>query len=209
MFYLNILSRKELLKQKMDKEEKRIILILILLLLIILIALIISNIIGKVGYVNSDNSEQLDLIEVTQNDIGWDMLEELNIFKNKKFDNKNIIAPRSSGTYSFLVNNVTDKNLIYDVQLREINDYNINMKYRLKLENVYVAGNKEEWVNVEDVNLENIIVTAGSTNFYTLEWCWVDDDTQDTKIGSLNYADYTLRIKVGAQIYDKTVGDNN
>lgn len=194
----------------MDKEEKKMMLILILLLLIILVAFIISNILGKVGYVNSDNSEeQLDLIEVTQDDIGWDMLEELNIFKNKKFDNKNIIAPRSSGTYSFLVNNVTDKNLIYDVQLREINDYNINMKYKLKLENVYVAGNKEEWVDVEDVNLENIIVTAGSTNFYTLEWCWVDDDTKDTKIGYLNYADYTLRIKVGAQIYEKTVGESN
>ena len=187
----------------MDKKEKRLILLLILLLFIIFIVLIISNILGKVSYVNSDNSEHLELIEVTQNDIGWDMLEELNIFINKKYDNKNIIAPRSSGTYSFLVSNVTDKNLIYDLQLREINNYNINMKYRLKLENLYVAGNKDEWLDIEDVNLENIIVTAGSTNFYALEWCWVDNDIQDTKIGSLNYADYTLRIKLGAQIYDK------
>lgn len=193
----------------MDKEEKRRVLILILLLLIIVIIIIMSNILGKVSYVNSDVTKQLDLIEVTQNDIGWNMLEELNIFINKKYDNKNIIAPRSSGTYSFLVKNVTDKNLIYDLQLREIDNYNVNMKYRLKLENVYVAGNKDKWLDVENVNLENIIVTAGSTNFYTLEWCWVDNDAEDTKIGSLNYADYTLRIKVGAQIYDKTVGDNN
>lgn len=187
----------------MNEEEKKVILLLILLLFIIIIAIIISNILGKVSYVNSDTTTQLDLIKVTQDDIGWDMLEELDIFRNKKYDNKNIIAPNSSGTYSFLVNNVTDKNLIYDLQLREINNYNINMKYRLKLENVYVAGNKEEWLDIKDVNLENIILTAGSTNFYTLEWYWVTDDEKDTKIGSLNYADYTLRIKVGVQIYDK------
>lgn len=194
----------------MDKEEKRIIIILILILLILLVIFMISNILGKVGYVNSDNVDKLDLIEVTQDDIGWDMLEELDIFKNEKYNNKNIIAPRSSGTYSFLVNNVTDKNLIYDLQLREINNYDINMKYKFKIENVYVAGNKDEWVDVDDVNLENIIITAGSTNLYTLEWCWIDNDSQDTKIGSLNYADYKLRIKVGAQIYDKTVvGDTN
>ena len=67
----------------MDKEEKRRVLILILLLLIIVIIIIMSNILGKVSYVNSDVTEQLDLIEVTQNDIGWDMLEELNIFINR------------------------------------------------------------------------------------------------------------------------------
>ena len=46
----------------MDKEEKRRVLILILLLLIIVIIIIISNILGKVSYVNSDITEQLDLI---------------------------------------------------------------------------------------------------------------------------------------------------
>ena len=196
----------------MEKEEKRkdekVILIIILFIFINFMILVISHLLGKVGYVDT-SSEQLDLIQVTQDDIGWNLLEELNIFKNKKYDNQNIIAPRSVGTYSFLVSNVTDKNLIYDVQLREVNNYNINMKYKLKLENVYVAGNKKEYEDIENVNLENVVVTANSTNLYTLEWCWVDNDIQDTKIGSLNYADYTLRIKIGAQTYDKIVGDNN
>lgn len=196
----------------MEKEEKednkKLIIILILVVIIILLTLMISNILGKIGYV-STNGEEISLIDVTQKDIGWDMLEELDIFKNRKYDNNNIIAPQSLGSYSFFVNNVTDQNLIYDLQLREINKYNINMKYKLKLENVYVAGSKEQWLDIEDVNLENIILTANSKNFYTLEWCWANDDIQDTKIGSLNYADYTLRIKIGAQIYDKTVGENN
>ena len=190
----------------MEKEEKRkdekVILIIILFIFINFMILVISHLLGKVGYVDT-SSEQLDLIQVTQDDIGWNLLEELNIFKNKKYDNQNIIAPRSVGTYSFLVSNVTDKNLIYDVQLREVNNYNINMKYKLKLENVYVAGSKEKWVDIEDINLENIILTANSRNLYTLEWCWANDDIQDTQIGSLNYADYTLRIKIGAQIYEK------
>lgn len=195
-------------ENKENKENKKLVIILLVFIfLIILIALLINHL-GKVGYVNTTN-EQTDIIEVTQNDIGWDMLEELNIFRNKKYNNENIIAPRSIGTYSFLVRNVTDENLVYDVQLREINNYNINMKYRLKLENVYVAGNKEEWKDVKDISIENVIVPAGSTNFYTLEWYWADNDVQDTKIGSLSYADYTLRIKIGAQIYDKDVGDNN
>lgn len=190
------------------KDNKKLIIILILLVIIILLAFITSNILGKIGYV-STNGEEISLIDVSQNDIGWDMLEELDIFKNKKYDNNNIIAPKSVGSYSFFVNNVTDQNLIYDLQLREINNYNINMKYKLKLENVYVAGSKEKWVDIEDINLENIILTANSRNLYTLEWCWANDDIQDTQIGSLNYADYTLRIKIGAQIYEKTIGDNN
>lgn len=184
------------------KDNKKLIIILILLVIIILLAFITSNILGKIGYV-STNGEEISLIDVSQNDIGWDMLEELDIFKNKKYDNNNIIAPKSVGSYSFFVNNVTDQNLIYDLQLREINNYNINMKYKLKLENVYVAGSKEKWVDIEDINLENIILTANSRNLYTLEWCWANDDIQDTQIGSLNYADYTLRIKIGAQIYEK------
>ena len=196
------------MEQEEHRKDEKVILRIIIFILINFMILVISHLLGKVGYVDT-SSEQLDLIQVTQDDIGWNLLEELNIFKNKKYDNKNIIAPRSAGTYSFLVSNATDKNLIYDVQLREVNNYNINMKYKLKLENVYVAGNKKEYEDIENVNLENVVVTANSTNLYTLEWCWVDNDIQDTKIGSLNYADYTLRIKIGAQTYDKTVGDNN
>ena len=196
-------------KENKEKNENRkiLILIIIFIILILLITFLINHL-GKVGYVNTSN-EQTGLIEVTQNDIGWDMLEELNIFRNHKYNNQNIIAPRSTGTYSFLVKNVTENNLVYDLQLREINDYNINMKYKLKLENVYIAGSKEEWKDINDINIENIIIPAESKNLYTLEWYWADNDVQDTKIGALTYADYTLRIKIGAQIYDKNVGDNN
>ena len=185
-----------------EKKENKKLILIILIIIILILLFIIGKIIGKIGYIDT-SSEPLNLIEVTQDDIGWDMLEELEIFKNQKYENKNMIAPKSTGTYSFCVNNTTDKSLVYDLQLREINDYKINMKYKLKLENVYVAGSNENWLNVENVNLENVIIAANSTNFYTLEWYWTDDDIQDTKIGSLNYADYTLRIKIGAQIYEK------
>lgn len=202
------MDEKENKEIQENKENKKfLILIIIFIILIILIAFLINHL-GKIGYVNTSN-EQKDLIEVTQNDIGWDMLEELNIFRNQKYNNQNIIAPKSTGTYAFLVKNITDTNLVYDLQLKEINNYNINMKYKLKLENVYIAGSKEEWKDIKDINIENIIVPAESTNLYTLEWYWADNDVQDTKIGSLTYADYTLRIKIGAQIYDKNVGDNN
>ena len=191
-----------------NKENRKILLLIIIFIILILLITFLINHLGKVGYVNTLN-EQTGLIEVTQNDIGWDMLEELNIFRNQKYNNQNIIAPKSTGTYTFLVKNITDTNLVYDLQLKEINKYNINMKYKLKLENVYIAGSKEEWKDIKDINIENIIVPAESTNLYTLEWYWADNDVQDTKIGSLTYADYTLRIKIGAQIYDKNVGDNN
>lgn len=202
------MDEKENKEIQENKENKKfLILIIIFIILIILIAFLINHL-GKIGYVNTSN-EQTYLIEVTQNDIGWDMLEELNIFRNQKYNNQNIIAPKSTGTYTFLVKNITDTNLVYDLQLKEINKYNINMKYKLKLENVYIAGSKEEWKDIKDINIENIIVPAESTNLYTLEWYWADNDVQDTKIGSLTYADYTLRIKIGAQIYDKNIGDNN
>lgn len=193
----------------MDEEEskkyknKKVIMFMLFILFLILI-LMIANVIGKIGYVNSPK-DPVQLIEVDERDINWDMLEKLNIFGNRSIDY--IIAPGSTGTYSFMVNNTTDKSLTYDLQLKEINDNKINMKYRLKLENVYVAGDKDNYLEVENVNLENVVVTPNSSNLFTLEWQWEDDDKQDTIIGSLNYAEYTLRIRIKAKFYDKTLGE--
>lgn len=186
-----------------EKNNRDVLLIIaILLIILIFVTLLMSYKLGKIGYTATSSEEVVDIIDVTEKDISWDLLEHLNIFNNVKFNNQKIIAPGNSSPYNFLVRNTTDENIVYDLQLREINQYGVNMKYKLKLANVYVCDSDKGWQNLENINLENVVLPPNSANYYTIEWCWVDNPN-DTKIGALDYADYTLRVKIGAEYYNK------
>jgi len=81
-------------------------------------------------------------------------------------------------------------------------DYSINMKYRLKIDNVYIKGNKDTYVGIEELSVQDIIVLKDSTNIFTLEWYWEDDDVNDTIVGSQKTDEqYKLNIKIEANAY--------
>ena len=164
----------------------------------------LSKKVGKIGY-DETVSEPTDVvIQVTQDNIKFDIIEDLDIFANVQFDNKKIIAPQSYGSYNFKIENVTGANVTYNILMSEVNKWDINLKYRLKLDNVYIIGNEDTWVDIDDYNIYDIIVTDKSENTYTIEWYWEDSDN-DTSIGEAGNATYKLKVNVDAKYYNGEV----
>ena len=175
----------------------------IIILIVILIILILLWMISKFGQIGSIDTmtNTVDIIKITENNYDIDKLEDLNIFKNPDFLNQKIIAPMSSSSYHFVVKNTFNEKLIYSIKTEEINKLGVNMKYRLKLNNVYVIGNETTYVNIQNLNLNNVILFENSSDIYTLEWKWENSDN-DTKIGESEYGDYKLKLNIQAEILD-------
>lgn len=187
-------------KTKDNKRYNKILLIVIILVMILLLfSCIIIFKIGRIGYqVSSTGTEKV--LEISQNNISWENVEDLDIFNNPYFNNQKIVVPNSKGTYEFEIKNEMNEKIEYNLYMNEINEHNVNMKYRLKFNNVYVVGDEETWVDVEEVRLENVHALKNSSSIYTLEWYW-EDDENDTEIGKLVYAEYKCKINLSAQIY--------
>ena len=150
----------------------------------------------------SKAKEIIDVIEIKNGDINSIKDENLDIFINEKFNGEKIIAPGSYGTYTFYVKNLTGKNITYDITFLDEMTNPINMKYKLKIDNIYVRGNDTQFVDISALDLKEIIVVEDSVNMFTLEWYWADSDIQDTYVGSQEEEQsYMLDIKIGATMY--------
>ena len=185
--------------QKRDRWYK---IILIIIIIILLLLLLVFWRIGKIGYNTTPLpsepvfNEQLPIIQVSDDKTEWNENTDLNIFSNVKFDGQPIIAPKSSGEYKFVIENIGDTKVSYAISFEDIMSNPVNMKYRLKLDNVYIRGTKENYINIDDLDVEDIIVLENSNNVFTLEWYWEDDDKADTFVGSEESEQYyTLNLK--------------
>ena len=168
------------------KDNKKTIMCIIILILLLMFGL--GYRIGKLGYkettISPNNNFEYNSIILLENDMQKIKNNQLNIFKNKDFNNEKIIAPHSKGTYKFYIQNKTNTDVIYNIKFSDEMQNFINMKYRLKLDNIYIKGNSENYVSLDELELSNIIILKDSTNFYTLEWYWDDNDKLDTFVGS-------------------------
>lgn len=192
------IEKYELEKNK-ESEQK---IILIILIIIILLLYLLSYIIGKISYqgVFSPSSiEDIKIIEVTSDDIEITKDTELNIFKNEKFGNKQMIAPKSEGSQKFYIKNITK---VYNINFIEEKRLPINMKYRLKMDNIYIKGNENDYVYIEQLSVKDIMMLENSSSIFTLEWYWEDDDKLDTYIGSLK-ADEYYTLKLNIETFEK------
>ena len=140
---------------------------------------------------------------VSDNDkVKWHDDVNLNIFEDSlkisKVNGK--IAPESTGTYKFMVNNGTKYNLKYKISFNEENEYNMNIKYKLKKGNTYLV---DEYVSYNQLSINNMTLNSTKSETYYLEWKWVgDNDLNDTAIGnSAKNSDikYSLKINVEAE----------
>jgi len=202
---------EENLEEKIHSKNRTIkILILIIIILIILLLLlyILGYQVGKIGY-EETSADYIEIIEVSEETINWNSIETLNIFNNSKFNNEKIIAPNSNEVYEFAIKNTLNESIQYNINFEEENKYNINMKYKLKIDNIYIAGNENEWVSLEELNQNNIKVTKGSINVFSLEWKWVDDDKNDTYAGTQLNANYTLKLIIDAGVINQTEEGKN
>lgn len=84
-------------------------------------------------------------------------------------------------------------------------EHHINMKYKLKIDNVYIRGNEENYIDIEDLNVKDIISLKDTINVFSLEWYWQDDDEKDTIVGSIESNEYyTLNLKIQVEEYKKS-----
>lgn len=194
-----------------QRDRARIVNIILIIIIIILLLLLLvgCNRIGKIGYDTEEVSgevkeeDETEIIRVYQKDLRVTKNTRLDIFNNKKFNGEKKIAPKSGGSYRFAIKNVTDGNITYNIGFTDEMSLPVNMKYRLKIDNIYVRGNKQQYVNLEDLNLLNVIVLKDSINIFTLEWYWEDDDVNDTFVGSQEDNQYyTLNLRIDAKEYN-------
>ena len=120
----------------------------------------------------------------------WKQQTDLNIF------NVNSVSPGDNGTYEFMINNNTSKNVKYNLVFDEENEYNINLRYKLKRNNKYIAG-ESDWVKYNDLNLGEKVLNSRKNDIYTIEWKWVDA-ANDTTVGRTPDAKYRFKINIKA-----------
>ncbi len=153
---------------------------------------------------NNNNSnppiieDKQDELEVYDNETKFSQNTPLNIFTNTTYyvvGDK--ISPSSENSYQFVIRNNNGFNINYDLELNEDNKYNINMKYRLKLNGEYVSGSDDEWLTYDEINQYDVKLSANNYNVYTLDWKWVESEN-DTEVGTNIDSNYKLELKITA-----------
>ena len=202
-------NKDELIKkyektQKQDRVQK---IVLVLVIIVILLLWILSYRLWKI-----DNQEvfnptdgNINLIKVEDNYLEIDKDTKLNIFENEKFNGQKKISPKSKGEYTFCIKNISNNDIKYNIDFTDQMEHHINMKYKLKIDNVYIRGNEENYIDIEDLNVKDIISLKDTINVFSLEWYWQDDDEKDTIVGSIESNEYyTLNLKIQVEEYKKS-----
>ena len=145
--------------------------------------------------IGGDDSSSTTPIEdgdftVSDNYQVWKQQTEIKIFNVDK------VSPGDYGSYDFMINNNTSKNVKYNIVFSEENEYNVNLRYKLKRNNEYIAGSSD-WVRYNDLNLGEKVLNSRKNDVYTIEWKWVDADN-DTAVGRTPGAKYRLNIHIKA-----------
>ena len=150
------------------------------------------------GEVPVDEKEEL---VIQDNHITWNSENELRIFENPVYNMEQKIAPESTNVYQFVIKNNTKNKVKYSVSFNEKNEHNINMKYRLKRGNTYVAGSENSWVSYNGLNQNDIKINSKTSDTYYLEWRWVSGEDDNEKAGIIDA--YKLSIKIEAESEDE------
>ena len=145
-----------------------------------------------------DNKDRFRILEGAKE---WSELKALSIFENSYFNNQAKIAPGVHSTYNFTVENYGTQKMKYDITFTEVNEYKVNMKYKLKLNGTYIAGDDSTWVDYTELSQTNRTLNIKSSDIYTIEWKWVDAPN-DTEVGETEGAEYTLNVKAYAEVIE-------
>lgn len=194
-------------RKQADNSKSIIIFLSAILFALTIMFVILAVKLGRIGYRNGDLKEvnnsginMANIINISEEDLGEGKTSSLGIFKTNKNTGEKTIAPNSKGTYKFCIQNVTDDNIKYDINFSDAMTHKINMKYRLKIDNVYIKGDQNNFVDISELNIKDINVLKNSNNIFTLEWMWDDEnDELDTKAGiGEEKSYYTINLKVSA-----------
>ena len=186
-------------KRQFSRESLKKIIYILIIIIIILILLLVWKI-GRIGIDERPTSGKIyvDGIAITEDDIEIEKDTQLNIFNNEKFKGEKIIAPHSQGTYKFYIKNKSNRDINYNIKFSDEMKKFVNMKYRLKIDNIYIRGNEEGYTTIENLDVNNVTEPKDSINMFTLEWYWEDNDELDTKVGTSDERYYTINLKIEA-----------
>ena len=173
-----------------------------LLILCILLALITAlTCILCAWALSRSESPYAPIIFATEEDgTNWEDREDLSVFYNQTFGDK-VIVPGMTGAYRFRMQNNSPDPIVYSLTFSETNEYGIAMRYRLKRDGVYIAG-EEGYVTVEELCMEDLSVEEESITLFELEWIWAHNDAVDTVAGE-NEAMYYLHIDFLAEVWQE------
>ena len=149
---------------------------------------------GNTSGDEQDEGEITGEFYVDDSTVRWSDNTEVKIFTDSLYNIEGKIAPESSNTYKFVVNNKTKYNLKYKISFIETNPYGMNMKYKLKKNGSYLVS---DYVSYDQLNLENQILNSKKGDTFYLDWKWVSSDN-DTQVGKAQ-ANYKLKIDVEAE----------
>ncbi len=148
--------------------------------------------------VTVDNDQEDDSFKVYDEDktpVNWNGATDLKIFTKSIYNVDGIIAPESENTYEFIVKNSTAYNIKYEIKFNETNFYGINMKYKLKKNDVYII---DHYVTADELHITDQLLSTDSKDVYYLEWKWISS-SNDNSIGTNPNANYGLQIEVNAE----------
>lgn len=131
-------------------------------------------------------------ISIEDSDIIWQSSNSLKIFKNPVYEMEEVIAPGSSNSYQFVIKNNSECKMTYHLEFQEENDYNINMKYKLKKNGKYIS---KEWTTYDKIKESEVVLNYKEKDDYVLEWKWIESDN-DTQIGADINSSYKLIVQI-------------
>ena len=132
---------------------------------------------------------------VTENSKSWNQLSNLNIFKDG-YSKSNKIYPGLSGKYEFRVENKSDFEVEYKINMQALKNADINLKYKIIKNGIYLNN---EYMDIDKISIPNYDISSGKVDTYVIDWKWIDNDSVDTEIGkNAEKINYILKILVNA-----------
>ncbi len=166
--------------------------LLILLLLLLFIFTVGMSFFVIDSTVNPNEPHEIYISEEN----GLVVEDKWNIFA--PLDKDEDIFPSKKGSYLFTINNPNDFDVNVDLVFDEKNLYEIDMVYRIKIGTEYIKGDKDTWLSIDELDVDDLIIGENNKATYILEWYWKDDDPIDTNAG-INSATYTIYVDVIAE----------
>ena len=138
---------------------------------------------------------EVEVFDNEKDPISWNGSDNLRIFSKSIYNFDDVIAPECENTYQFVVRNNTKYTINYNIDFIETNNYNINMRYKLKKNDSYIVN---DFSKPSSLSISKFVLKPGESDVYYLDWKWVSS-SNDTKIGSNPEAKYELKIEVKAE----------
>ena len=124
------------------------------------------------------------------------ILDEWNIFGSQIGDK--ILYPGKMGEYYFSITNPNPKDIILSIEFTEDNKDTLPIVYRLVCKNEYLCGETNNWIDIDELYANEILIQSNQTIQFRLDWNWqeVDNDEFETELGIDNNATYTLFVAI-------------